>query len=217
MRVVIVIRHGESEHHLNGLTGGWTDCGLTDLGRRQASLLAERLARDLAGQPRIGLYCSDLKRAAETAEIVGRTLGLTPVPMRALREFNNGQAAGLTVAEAERIELPRTLPILDWQPHPEAETYRRFYERVATAMDDLDRREAEAALIVTHGGTHNLIVTWWLRLGVDALNRVSFAATTTGVTLLTYNRWNERTIERLNDTSHIYAVGLAPKLDIGAY
>ncbi len=214
MRTLIVIRHGESEHHLNGLTGGWTDCGLTDLGRRQASLLAERLARELAGQPPLRLYYSDLKRAAETAATVAQALGLEAIPMRELREFNNGQAAGLTIAEAESIELPRTYPILDWQPYSGAETYRRFYERVAAAMDDLDRREANAALIVTHGGTHNLIVAWWLKLGAEALDQVSFAAATTGVTVLTHNRWNERTIERLNDTAHLYTAGLAAGLSI---
>ena len=35
---IIIVRHGQSEHHVRGLTGGWTDTPLTALGHGQRRL-----------------------------------------------------------------------------------------------------------------------------------------------------------------------------------
>jgi broad specificity phosphatase PhoE len=96
--LVILVRHAQSEHHGKGITGGWTDTPLTDLGRVQASRLADRLRSELEGIP-VTLYTSDLLRAAQTARIIGRALGANPIPEPRLREFNNGEAANMTMAD----------------------------------------------------------------------------------------------------------------------
>lgn len=95
MNRIILIQHCQSAHHVNGMTGGWTDTPLTDLGRQQAAAIAARLKRDLADTP-FQLYSSDLKRAAQTAEIVGEELGMTAQLVPDLREFNGGVATGKT-------------------------------------------------------------------------------------------------------------------------
>ncbi len=42
---VVLVRHGEAVCNINGIVGGQRGCtGLTDLGRRQVTALAERLA-----------------------------------------------------------------------------------------------------------------------------------------------------------------------------
>ena len=41
------MRHGQSEHHISDLTGGWTDDCLTELGRLQAARVASRLEREI--------------------------------------------------------------------------------------------------------------------------------------------------------------------------
>ena len=48
MRDLVLLRHGEAEHHVRGLTGGWTDLALTAEGRRQANTAAVRLGELLA-------------------------------------------------------------------------------------------------------------------------------------------------------------------------
>ena len=40
---LLLVRHGEAEHHTKGLTGGWTDLPLTDTGREQLRQLGLRL------------------------------------------------------------------------------------------------------------------------------------------------------------------------------
>jgi probable phosphoglycerate mutase len=97
METVILIRHGEAVHMVSDLTGGWSQIPLTEKGRDQVSALGTRLKRDLDGID-YAFYCSDLKRAHQTAEIIAEAVGREPIPSRELREFNNGVAADRTKA-----------------------------------------------------------------------------------------------------------------------
>ena len=214
IRSIILVRHAQSEHHVNKLTGGWTDTGLTELGRRQAACLASRLKREIGDAP-CQLYCSDLKRALQTAEIIGKEIGVTPNPVPELRELNNGIAAGKSQEEAKQYALEITRPMLDWQPYPQAETWRQFYSRVAACMDRLTVKQEALFLLVTHAGTIINIVAWWLRLDIDMLGKVSFDTLPASLSVLRVNRWNERTIERLNDTAHLYVAGLTGGRELG--
>lgn len=65
MKQLITIQHTQSEHHVNGMVGSWTDWRLTEMGRLQAGRIAQRLLPHLAGK-RWTLYSSDLLRAQET-------------------------------------------------------------------------------------------------------------------------------------------------------
>lgn len=94
MAEVLWARHGEN---IANLTETFShrifDGDLTDVGRWQAEHLAERLAT--WGNPVGLLVCSPLRRARQTADIVGRRLGL-PVAMELddLREVNVGELDG---------------------------------------------------------------------------------------------------------------------------
>src|SRR5690606_17405011 len=72
---LFLVRHGQSEHHVRDVTGGWTDVGLTELGHIQAQRVAEHLALAVGGEP-VSLFSSDLARAAATADAIGRRLGV---------------------------------------------------------------------------------------------------------------------------------------------
>ncbi|CAM3657971.1 hypothetical protein MALU111345_16490 [Marinicrinis lubricantis] len=39
MRKIYIIQHCQSEHHINNMSGGWTDAPLTELGREQTELV----------------------------------------------------------------------------------------------------------------------------------------------------------------------------------
>ncbi len=210
MKSIILIRHGQSKHHVNGLTGGWTDDDLTEQGRQQAAYLASRLKKDIGKTP-CYLYSSDLKRALQTAEIIGGKLNLTPKLFPELREFNNGIAAGKTREEAKKIELSVDGQMADWRPYPDSETWITFYERVASCIEKLTQEQDCLLLLVTHGGTILNIISWWLEMRPHLYmkTRKSFDISPASVTVLRLNEWDERTVERLNDTAHLYAIGLA--------
>ena len=118
---IIFVRHGESRHHVERLTGGWTDTSLTAAGIAQARTAGTHLAtlplEDFA------FVTSDLKRAAETASAIGDIVGRTPTPLRSLREINNGVATGLTIDEAKAIARHRPADQWDpdWRGYDEAE------------------------------------------------------------------------------------------------
>jgi broad specificity phosphatase PhoE len=102
---VLWARHGENVANLTRtLSYRVFDGDLTDAGRGQARDLGERLA-GAGGGDRIGLLvCSPLRRARQTAEIVGQRLGL-PVAMELddLREVNVGDLDGRSDPRAWEI------------------------------------------------------------------------------------------------------------------
>jgi probable phosphoglycerate mutase len=90
-----LIRHGITDWNMQRRVQGMTDISLNDTGRQQAHALAERLK---AEQWDI-MYASDLSRAVETAEIVGRALDLPVQTDQRLREMYCGEIEGTTLED----------------------------------------------------------------------------------------------------------------------
>ncbi|MDP4091396.1 MAG: histidine phosphatase family protein [Bacillota bacterium] len=201
-----IIRHGEAAHHIGeALTGGWTNSGLTDKGRRQAEEAGKKLAPVLKGKS-FDFYCSDLERAWDTADVIGRFIEKEPMAFRELRELNNGDAANLSRQEAEKIFIPAREPMMDWVPYPNAESWRMLNNRVFEFMDRIDETSKETVVAVTHGGTAIAIINWWLELDDQHISKTSFDINPCSITRLRINGWGEKTIARLNDTSHLAGV-----------
>ncbi|TMD16716.1 MAG: histidine phosphatase family protein [Chloroflexi bacterium] len=149
---LVLIRHGQSIWNQEHRIQGQLDPPLSDQGRRQAALLGARLA----GRRFAGFYTSDLKRAFETAELIGRAVHLEPEPRTSLREVYLGEWEGKTTEEiaarypeawASWVEEP------DWDVVPHGEGGAAFDTRVAAAMDEiLQQHEHGDVLLVTHGG-----------------------------------------------------------------
>ncbi|MEX0784204.1 MAG: histidine phosphatase family protein [Dehalococcoidia bacterium] len=201
-RLVVIVRHGQSEHHVRKLTGGWTDTSLTALGHEQARRVATRL-KDELGDREITLYTSDLLRAGETARHIAGVFGVEPVIDDRLREHNNGEAANLTWEDAH-ARFPDALSASIWShdnpPWPGAETGREFYARSASFLDSL-RTEGPIPVVVTHGGTIMCLVARWLLIEPSAIAPIGFSAYTTAITVLTGDPFRE--VERLNDVAHL--------------
>lgn len=205
MQQLILVRHGEADHHIRGLTGGWTRSHLTDLGRGQCERVGERL-RDMLGRG-AALYSSDLPRAAQAAEIIGGALRSEVRYDEGLREFNNGQAADITWEQAEAIQHPPTQPLIDYVPYPGAECWREMNQRVYAAMERIEADGAETVVVVAHTLSGVAVVHWWLGSGPDDWERFSFDFDPASITVLGMNAFGQRTILRLNDTTHLLGLG----------
>jgi probable phosphoglycerate mutase len=73
---LLLIRHADSQHKVEGITGGPLSClGLTEKGRGQAACLRDRLAHDERFTSPVPLYASVVPRAVETANILAESLG----------------------------------------------------------------------------------------------------------------------------------------------
>uniref|UniRef100_A0A0E0IY12 Uncharacterized protein n=1 Tax=Oryza nivara TaxID=4536 RepID=A0A0E0IY12_ORYNI len=66
---LVVVRHGETSWNASRIVQGQMDPELNEIGKQQAVVVARRLARE--ARP-AAIYSSDLKRAAETAEIIAK-------------------------------------------------------------------------------------------------------------------------------------------------
>ncbi len=146
------MRHGQSTWNHERRIQGQLDPPLSDEGRRQAA----QLGRRLSGRTFAGFYSSDLKRAAETAEVVGESLGIDPEPMVELREIHLGQWEGLRTEELA-VRFPQAWASWteepDWDLVSGGEGSAAFEARVGLALDTLFKRHAEGdVLAVTHGG-----------------------------------------------------------------
>ncbi len=137
MTTILFCRHGETDWNRTGRWQGHADPPLNELGREQADALAEALA----AEPPDAIYASDLRRACETAAIVGARFGLPVTSDPSLREIDVGSWAGLTRAEIAGRE---------W----DGETYEQHRERVLAAVCRIaERHPAGRVLVVAHGGS----------------------------------------------------------------
>jgi 2,3-bisphosphoglycerate-dependent phosphoglycerate mutase len=171
---IVLVRHGEAQSHVEGVVGGSRGCtGLSDLGRRQAQALKERLARTGELGEVHALYASTLPRASETASIIAPAIGgLEVVERDDLREFDIGPEGDGIAWE----ELEQRFPTPDvWTPFhhhvPGAETWAGFAARVGGALDDIARtHRGETVVVACHGGVvehsftafHGRGMTGWL-------------------------------------------------------
>lgn len=212
MKPILVIRHAEPTDCSWNVGTHWVDCALTDRGRRQADCLAARLGAELKGLP-CRIVSSDLRRARQTAEPTARALGLEIVTTPELREYHNGYNDG-TEAEIARFVEEETQPTIDLRAHRRAETPQEFYGRISGCMERLlNDGDERQTLVFAHFGAISSILAWWLQLERNEKfdTRISFDVTLASLQVLKV-RHGKRALERVNDTSHMYAAGLAPKI-----
>jgi len=134
---------------------------LDRVGRAQARALAARLASerfDLA-------IASNLKRALDTAKIIGAAAGVAIFEEPRLREMRFGSWEGLTWSEiAERTPQKIIVPQPDAHVAPGGESFAELCSRVQPALSKVTARLPRngRALIVSHAAVMHAIL--WLML-----------------------------------------------------
>jgi 2,3-bisphosphoglycerate-dependent phosphoglycerate mutase len=102
-RLLVLVRHGQSEWNAKNLFTGWRDVGLTERGVEEARAAGRRLkARGLTFDL---AYTSALKRAQDTLTIILEELGQTGLETRfdeALNERDYGDLVGLNKDDARK-------------------------------------------------------------------------------------------------------------------
>ncbi len=149
MTTILLARHGETDWNREGRFQGHADPPLNDAGRAQAAALADALAADGIA----AVYSSDLRRAAQTAEIVAARLGLPVRRHRGLREIDVGSWSGLTRAEVEQRFPDGFARWLHGDVGHDGETREQLTRRVHAAVLEIAGAHAgQRVLVVTHGG-----------------------------------------------------------------
>lgn len=145
---------------------GWTDTPLNARGVEQANRIAGRMQEEMGIS---AIYASPLQRAWQTAETIGKAIGVAPVIEPRLKERGLGIIEGLTFAQVKE-----RYPELFEQWHsermafPEEEPRTVFHERVRDLIHDIQQRHAEGRIgLVTHGGALGMFMAIVLQLDLE--------------------------------------------------
>ena len=199
MTNLVLIRHGVTEWNKSGRYCGHRDIGLSREGRSQAA----KLGRKLNAAKFDKIYCSDRKRALQTARIVfGRA---DFVKVAGLKEIDFGGLEGMRHKEI----LDKYGKVYkNWLKNPyknnipKTETVSRFKNRIDKAIKKIIRSNpGKTVAIVCHGGVISAFVN-------SALRTKSFwkyVPSATGVTIVECGAVR-RKLKSFNDTHHLREV-----------
>src|SRR5258707_12028983 len=175
-RLLVLVRHGQSEWNLENLFTGWKDPDLTEKGIAEAKeagrkLKTQGLSSDIA-------FTSVLTRAQQTLDLMLTELGQTGLPVKkhlALNERDYGDLSGLNKDDArekwgeEQVHIWRRS--YDVAP-PGGESLRDTAARVLPYyIQEIQPRvlRGERVLVVAHGNSLRALVMVLDRLGPDGI------------------------------------------------
>ncbi|MEU1800331.1 bifunctional RNase H/acid phosphatase [Streptomyces sp. NPDC019937] len=200
----VLLRHGETpltpEKRFSG--SGGSDPGLSDIGHRQAELVAASLAARGTIQ---AVVTSPLRRCRETAHTVATRLGLDVRVDEGLRETDFGAWEGLTFAEVrDRYpdDLDTWLGSSKAAPTGGGESFATVARRVALSRDKLIARYAgRTVLLVTHVTPIKTLTRLALGAPPESLFRMELSAAS--LSAVAYYGDGNASVRLLNDTSHL--------------
>lgn len=200
---LLLVRHGETEDNKNLVFQGQDGSGLNARGRDQAARLAARFVSSKIHPA--ALVSSDLDRAKETADILGRAIGLEATLDPDLREVFLGAWQGLN---HEQIAARFPDEWAAWQRGEDVrrgggETYADLGDRMTRAIDRITAAHAgKVAAVVSHGAAIKIFVARVLGLGTEGL-RTFRVASNTGVTVVERSPEGAARLLVWNDASHL--------------
>ena len=150
---VYLLRHGRSLGNANGFLQGQQDFPLTEEGRKQARVLAERWQ---AGGVHLDLILtSPLSRVRDTAEIIAARLDVPIEVDELLLERDVGSLSGEPVNRHEELvsHRPFTTPYQSFSGDGEGDW--QLFLRAGQVLSNLLQRKPGSYLLVSHGGLLN--------------------------------------------------------------
>jgi probable phosphoglycerate mutase len=176
---VVLVRHGQAVCNVEGVVGGPKGChGLSELGRRQVSALAEILTASGELRRAEALYASVLPRAIETAELLRPSIGPVGLLPRILEqddlcELHPGESDGMTWTE-----VIDTFGVPDWDVDPttpiapSGESWATFVPRAAGAVRAIAERHPGAQVVLAvHAGVIEATLIAFLGIGLPVSRR----------------------------------------------
>ena len=204
---LILIRHGESDGNAQRKFCGFQDVDLTEKGIWQA----KRLARRLEGASVDIVYCSDLKRARHTAEIIFGDRGKDIVTNPKFREINFGAWEGYTFEEV-KAKFGYGDKFNSWLENikeevniPQGESLINLNDRVMSELNNVLKKQEKidkdkTIALVCHGGTIRVILSNALNIGLK--NMWNIEQYSTALNIINYYDY-KAFVALINDTSHL--------------
>ncbi len=212
------MRHGHTEpNRLEIVQSITVDEPLNERGRQEAGALGEYIGRYLHRSPRV-IYTSPSKRARETAQRIAeqlfifdnrnsRNIRQNIFEETAFREVDHGSLDGMSYASVkarfpDAWERWHTSPLTMKFPEGD-DVFEKQNIAVQAFFEVLERHPQEDIMIVSHGGTINLILGAILKTA----DIWSIGSNHTGLAIIErkkeHGRDHRLTIVTLNSTAHL--------------
>jgi broad specificity phosphatase PhoE len=209
MTTIYLIRHGQTDWNKKKIFRGRADVPLNEHGRKEAAALG----RHLKGVRPGACYSSPLSRALQTAEAAVRAHSLEVQPDEGIIDIDYGEWQGLSDSKVKKAFASL---YKEWHetPHrvrfPGGESLAMVRKRSLASLERIRRKHPQATVfVVAHRVVTKVIMCaalglsnaafWKIRQDNCAYNIIELSGKSTTVVLM-------------NDTCHMRASGLAPKL-----
>jgi serine/threonine-protein phosphatase PGAM5 len=182
---IYLVRHGEHQDAEHGLSDG----PLSARGRRQASLIADRLS----GVPLDAVWHSPLERAAQTARIIADRLpSVSPEPSALLFDCVPTGMTDQTPASFEPFFGSVTEAQIDAGKAQMSDAVSEF----------LVRRQGDVHELLI---THNFVIAWFVRevLQAPEWRWMTLNQAHAGLTVISQRQGRPWTLNAFNDLSHL--------------
>jgi broad specificity phosphatase PhoE len=194
MTRIILVRHGRTPWNKDKIFRGSRDIPLDEVGREEASLLAEWLR----GETIHAAYTSPLSRSRDTAEAIAKPHGIKVVDHPGLSDLVYGDWEGVSLAEV-KVKFDDLYRQWETSPHsvrfPGGETLDELRTRSLAAVDEVVQRHPDQVVLLSaHRAVNKVLIAAFI--GLDNSHFWRIAQDTTCV-----NRFH-----RVGDTWHIMAL-----------
>lgn len=171
MKNIYLVRHGDIGLGRDKRYIGITDLSLSAKGREQANYLKELLQEE----PLDFIYCSNLARSRETAEIIASAHRICLSVLSDLHELNMGVWEGKLFTDIKK-EFPweymkRGEDIVNYRL-PKGESFFDCFQRVIPAFDSILRSHKKNILIVGHAGVNRIFLCHALHVPLPELFQI---------------------------------------------
>lgn len=164
---LLVIRHGQTQENALRIVQGHLDVPLNVVGKDEAEAVARRLKIFFSSAAVI--YSSDLMRAFDTAQAIGKMLDKGIQVTQDLRELQCGVVEGLSRERRkalygewkEKLDKlhPHHLTRWHYPDWPEGENKINLLKRVRKCIDRIAlRHKGQTVIIVTHSGVLDTLI-----------------------------------------------------------
>jgi probable phosphoglycerate mutase len=199
---IVLVRHGASADAVEGesfeLLEGQGDPPLSDMGRQQAVLVAERLSREDFD----AIYISTLRRTAETAAPLVERCGLTPIVEPDLREVFLGDWEGGLFRQKIADQDPVAQQMFAeqrWDVVPGSESSTAFATRLRAAIERIAAAHIDGKVVAfSHGAAIGEVLAQ--ATGSQPFSFISADNTSISRIIVTPDRWMLR---GFNETAHL--------------
>jgi probable phosphoglycerate mutase len=167
-----LMRHGQTVPEKPWRFLGQRELPLSDVGRAQAAWWRN----ELSSVNFAGVWCSDLLRCRETAELLLKDRNVQAVKLQDLREISLGEWDGLSIEEVKHLYpgqyQARGTDLAGFHP-PGGESFEDLAERACKALERILASNSDESpvnlLVVAHAGVNRVLLCRMLGMPLDRL------------------------------------------------